>query len=303
MSIEKIKDFFADERRLWGTVAATVCVVVLFCVAMCRRDASEVDVVPEDVQVTDTLALNILCTPTLESLPLYHALECGLCDSVGLSLVIRTEESQFDVDSIIRRTKRIDGAVLDRYRLEHYRKTKRSLNVSEEIPLAGIWSLVTAGQLRIREASKLKKRTIAFARYATSSTCFERSMAGSGLKPSALYHAQINDFSLRQHMLDEAQIDASVLPDPYATRAKLNGHRVIWKSDSVSSFVFCMRNKALKVERKRQQLSQLKQAYNLAVKDLNKNGVHAADSALIKAYGLPAEVIDSLRIPRYAPAR
>lgn len=296
---EKIKAFFADRRRVMVAAAAALACAALLCVTMCRQDAPEADIVPEDAQVTDTLALNILCTPTLESLPLYHALESGLCDSLDLALAIRTMESQFDVDSIIRRTKRIDGAVLDTYRLEHYRKTKRPLMVSEEIPLVGVWSLVTAGQLRIRETSKLKKRTVAFARYATSSNCFERSMAGSGLKTTALYHAQINDYTLRLQMLDEAQIDASVLPEPYATRARLNGHRVIWTADSVKSMVFCMRNKAMKVERKRNQLDLLKRAYNIAAKDLNAHGVHAADSALIKVYGLSESVIDTLSLPKY----
>lgn len=296
---EKIKVFLADRRRIGGAVAAALAVIGLLCVAMCRHDSPETEVLPEDAQVTDTLALNIICTPTLESLPLYHAIESGLCDSLNLALVIRTEESQFDVDSIIRRTKRIDGAVLDTYRLEHYRKTKCPLKVTEEIPLIGKWSLVTAGPLRIRETSKLKKRTVAFARFSTSYNCFERSLVGTGLKASSLYHAQINDYSLRLHMLDEAQIEASVLPEPYVTRACLNGHRVVWTADSVSSMVLCMRSKAMQVDRKRSQLKQLKQVYNLAVKDLNAHGVHAADSALIKNYGLSAAAIDTLCLPRY----
>lgn len=275
-----------------------LCLGVLGYCAFHSDDEAET-VVPEDVAVTDTLALNIICQPTLECLPFYHAVESGLCDSLGLPLIIRTETSQFDIDSIIRRTKRLDGAVLDTYRLQQYRNIKRSLPVTEEFALNGIWRLVVSHPLRVKDVAQLKKRTVASARYSTSSHSLEKAVAAGGLKWPQLYHAQINDYVTLRNMLDGVQVEAAILPEPYAAEAVSAGHRVLWSSDSVSSLVFCMRNKALKEERKQEQVRLLKGVYNLAVKDLNANGVHAADSALIKAYGLPREVIDSLKLPRY----
>lgn len=301
--IEKYKDKLSDTFQRYPVLstAAVVAIIGLLVFVMKPQGAehSEGPKEENDVQVADTLALNIICTPTLESLPLYHALESGLCDSMNLAMGIKTETSQFDVDSIMRKTKRIDGAVLDVNRLKHYRETRRALPVTESITLCGRWQLVTAAPLRIREAKQLKKRVVASARYATSSTLLADILRGVGLNNADVYHAQINDFSLRAGMLDDAQIDASMLPEPYATLAVSQGHRSISSNDSVRSMVLCFRTPILKDKRKQKQIEVLKQVYNLAVKDLNANGPHAADSALIKDYHLPQALIDTLRLPKY----
>ena len=294
---EKIQNLFHRYPAL--TAAGLTLFIGLALFFVMHHGKEEEEVVPEDIVVNDTLALNIICMPTLESLPLYHALEAGWCDSVGLQLGIHTELSQFDVDSIMRRTKRIDGAVFDNHRLEHYRSAHKTMKVTECIPLQGKWALVTSGKLRIREVSKLKKRVVASSRFSTSSHLLENSLRGSGLKITDLYHAQINDFSLRSLMLDESQVDASLLPEPYASAALLRGHRVVWRNDSVASQILCFRNKAFANKRKEVQIKLLRRAYGLAVRDLNAHGIHAADSALMKAYGLSSETIDTLSLPHY----
>lgn len=301
--IEKYKDKLSETFQHYPAMstAAIVAFVALLVFLLTPHNSPQTEVakVDDDVQVADTLALNIICMPTLESLPLYHAAESGICDSLNLALGIKTEMAQFDVDSIMRRTQRVDGAVFDVNRLKHYRDTHKALPVTESIRLDGGWQLVTAAPLRIREAKQLKKRIVATARYATSSSLLSNILRGAGINYSDAYHAQINDLSLRTSMLDDAQIDASVLPEPYATLAVSRGHRSIWRSDSVSTLVLCFRNQVLKDKRKQKQIETLRQAYNLAVKDLNAHGTHAADSALIKDYQLPQTVIDTLRLPKY----
>lgn len=294
---EKLSDLFRRYPLLIS--AGIVAVVALIVFVATRHEAPKDEPVPEDVRIADTLALNILCLPTLECLPLYHALESGLCDSVGLSLEIHTEVAQFDIDSIMRRTRRIDGAVFDDYRLQYYRNAKRPLRITECMPLDGRWGLITSGKLRLREIAKLKKRIAASARYATSSNLLDAALKSGGLKTDQLYHAQINDFGIRTTMLDEAQVEIAMLPEPYVTIARQQGHRVVWSNDSVRSLVLAFRDKALKDKRKEQQVKALKKAYNLAVIQLNREGAHAADSALIKSYGLAPATIDSLRLPRY----
>lgn len=296
-STSDMKDSLKDIFHRYPIQVAFVAVVILGLLlhfTFSRRDTAEV-VVPEDAQVSDTLALNILCSPTWESLPLYHAVESGLCDSLHLSLVIHTATSQFDIDSIMRRTRRIDGAVLDEYRLQHYKTTKKPLPVQEVLTLQGSWRILSSAKLRIREISKLKKRPVATARFATSSHLLEEKLRVTGLKPTDLYHAQINDYQTRLEMLDGAQVDACILPEPYATLARLKGHRVLAANDTVQSLKLCFRSKVLKNKHKQAQIELLKQVYSASLKDLRRHGVHAADSALIKAYNLPQATLDSLR--------
>ncbi len=332
-----IVQFLMRYRMIAGLVVLLIAGLALWLST--RPDDSLADVVPEDASVADTLALNIILTPTLDCLPLYHAVMSGMADSMKLALNIRTETSQFDVDSIMRRTRRFDGAVFDDQRLARYQKvegkasmpdanrssaksveksnaTKRGSKkvgtkvaprafhpmpaLTEVIRLQSLWRLLTSSTVRIREVKKLQKRTVAISRFSASSACMGEALAGAGLKETDVYQAQINDFGIRTDMLTEAQVDAALLPEPYATCAMLRGHRVVWSApDSISRSALCFRSEVLKNPRKLQQADLLKKVYARAAADLNRRGTHAADSALIKVYHLPSQVIDTLRLPAY----
>ena len=172
--------------------------------------------------------------------------------------------------------------------------------LTEAIRLENTWRMVTSVTLRIREVAKMRKRTVAIARFSASSECLKQALKSAGLKESDVYQAQINDIVLRQRMLDESQVDAALLPEPYATLASVGfGHRLVWTADTVSRAALCFRADVLKKPRKQQQLKLLKEAYRRAAADLNRRGTHAADSALINRYDLPDEILDTLRLPKY----
>lgn len=300
-----LKDRFSDTFQRYPVLTTLVIVAILggLIYAFTRHhNSGEAEVaVEEDVHVDDSLALNIMCIPTLESLPFYHALESGMCDSLHLPLGIVTQYSQMDIDSIMRRTKTIDGAVMDTYRLAYYSKTNRAIPVRESIKLYGSWRLVTSNAQRVKDVDKLKKHIIAASRFDTSSTLLEKILGGKKLGLSDIYLAQINDFAIRANMLDENQVDASILPEPYASLAVSRGHRAVWSDPLMQTMALCFRTKVMDDKRKQEQIELLRRVYNMAVLDLNSRGTHAADSALIKTYRLPKEVIDTLRLPAYRP--
>lgn len=296
-----LKNKLQELSPLQKTALAVVALVAIFgCIFLLRPNAvDQKHSAAEAAHRADSLALCITCTPTLESLPFYHALESGLCDTLGLTLVIDTEWSQFDVDSVFRHNSLCDGAILDAYRQEYYQKAKRPLDAVEQYRLVGRWGLATSGQTRLNSVSVLKKHTVASARCATSYHCLEKSLGGSGLKMAQLYHAQINDYMVRLGMLENAQIEAALLPEPFFSLALHRGHRNVWAADSVTSLAFCVKRSALKEEHTKQQLRQLAEAYNLAADDLNAHGAKAASATFAKLYALPLEVIDRVPLPHY----
>lgn len=298
---ERLSRLFQRYPVLTSLVIVVVLAGLIFLLMHRHQESVADEEVVTDVQVEDSLALNIMCTPTLDCLPLYHAVESGLCDSLHLALGITTEASQFDIDSLLRRTKTIDGAVLDSYRMAYYAKSKKALQVTEAFKLCGAWQLIVCEKLRIKDVDGLKKRTLATARFSTSSFFLEKILNGKKLSFNDIYLAQINDFGIRTNMLDENQVDAVLVPEPYATLAITRGHRSLWSERETHTHSLCFRNEVYKDKRKADQIELLRKVYNASVLDLNSHGTHAADSALIKAYKLPKEVIDTLRLPEYRP--
>lgn len=268
--------------------------------AYCRYKARPVEAPAAKQEVkADSLCLNVICSPTLESLPLYYAVESGITKRLGLPLAITTEKSQLAIDSLFRTAKLCDAAVLDSYRLEHYRQQKCPLQAEELFRLDGRWGLASSSQLRIREKSQMKKRIVADARFSTSAHCLETSLHGTDVKVSQLYVAQINDYEIRLSMLENAEVEASLLPEPFFAQALARGHRNLWVGDSITSLVFCERKGLEKNEIKKKQIELLLQAYNTAVEELNAGGPQKARATLVKYYALSPEIIAKLHLPHY----
>lgn len=296
--MNSLSQVFGRYTRL---IVALVVAAALACgVFVYRRHnaPAEAPAVKQEVKA-DSLTLNVICSPTLESLPLYYAVESGLAEQMNLPLALRTETSQLVIDSLFRTAKLCDVAVLDSYRIEHYKTQKCPLDAVELFRLDGRWGLATSSQLRIREKSQMKKRIVADARYSTSAHCLETSLHGTDVKLASLYVAQINDYGLRLNMLENAEVDASLLPEPYFSLALERGHRNLWVGDSISSLVLCERKDLEKDELKKQQIDLLKKVYNTAVNDLNAGGAQKAKATLEKFYALPPEVVAKLRLPHY----
>lgn len=257
----------------------------------------------------DTASLRIACVPTLDCLPLYYAVESGICDSLQLPLCIKTYQAQLDADTALM-GKTVDAAFIDVVRLVHYRSTNRMKNVAKFLPTDGRWQLVADRQLRIGSLGKLKGRTVAVARHAISERWLQQIEDSLRWSVDDIFTPQINSYRVRFRMLENRQIDAAILPEPFATRAIVQGQRSL---AAISSSRFeagiYVKHTALTHRRKRAQLDLLKQAYAVAVRHLNAHSAGTlrtphrrlpeVDSVLVRRYQLPPSVLDTLRLPHY----
>lgn len=251
----------------------------------------------------DSLSLRIACLPTMDCLPFYYAVESGLCDSLELPLYIRTFQSQFDADTALMGNV-FDGGVTDVHRYRHHREKGLLQPCVALIPTDGRWQLVVNGVLRLKKTEQLKGRTLAAARHSVSDRISSHLKDSLRLGSDDIYQPQINSYRLRYQMLDNAQVDAAVLPEPWGTLAAVSGHRVLSSFSSRKySVAFYVKKSSLSHARKARQVARLKEVYNLSVKALNTAPSSALDSVLIKTYRLPENVVDTLRLPYFQPVK
>lgn len=247
----------------------------------------------------DTLSLRIACLPTLDCLPFHYAVQSGLCDSLNLPLYIKTYQAQFDADTALLGNS-FDGGVTDAARYAMYQRKGRMKAYTALIPTDGVWKLMVNGALRVKTVEKLKGRTVATARFSVSDAMVAHLKDSLRFQTDDLFQPQINHYRLRREMLDNGQVDAAILPEPFATWASLQGGRPLYTVSSRKHGVaLYVKNSALTHERKAKQLELLKKVYNLSVEALNQHPTAALDSVLLKTYKLPQTVVDTLRLPRY----
>lgn len=165
-------------------------------------------------------------------------------------------DSQLDADTALLGG-HVLGGTTSRSRLALYQRQGKARDLEIVCPIEETWSLVICGRLRARKVKDLKGLTVATAREDASSVLCDLMAREAGLQPEDLLHPQINDLGVRMQMLTNGQIDAAMLPEPYASQTRRIGHRIAKTLTDTTQTILVVRRGA--TSEQREQLRQLLQ--------------------------------------------
>ena len=205
-----------------------------------------------------------------------------------------------DCDTAIER-KRVEGAVTDLIRAHHIEKRGTALTYPISTNL--YWQFITNKRSRISELKQLSDKMVAMTRY--SATDYLATLAIDSGKPKYdVYKVQINDLNIRLRMLLNNEMDAMLLPEPQATKARLEQHVKLFDSrdKNLQLGVVAFRKKILSEPRRKDQLAKFIKAYNIAVDSINRRGVQHYASIITKYTGADAKTISNLPKLKYEHA-
>ncbi len=249
----------------------------------------------------DKASLKVGVMPTLDCLPLYVAQEENLFDTLGVTVHLRYYTAQMDCDTALQRG-RVEGSITDLVRAS--RMSKQGTALTYPIATDTYWQLITNRKARISELKQLSDKMIAMTRY--SATDYLSDVAIDSAKPKFdVYRVQINDVKIRLKMLLNNEMDAVLLTEPQATKARKEGHPVLMDSrdKNVHLGAFAFREKALAEPRRKEQLRLFLKAYDMAVDSINKNGVVRYADLMKKYCDADAEVVKALPKLRFSHAK
>lgn len=174
--------------------------------------------------VPDTGALVLGITPTMASLPYLYADARGLYDSLGVKVRVVLFESQADLDTALTAGS-VDMALSD--------VVRTALNATTSSPLLLLssescgWGLVSSGKVRLTKVRQLSDRLVGIERFSTSDRLLDYALANSKMKKDAPFRPQVGKLPLRSSMLNEGQLEAAVLPEPWLSAAQGKGHKLL----------------------------------------------------------------------------
>ncbi len=267
--------------------------LILATLAACTQKASEIS--PEEQAARDRLALQVAVMPTTDCLPLYLAAECGIADSLGLEMRLRTYMAQMDVDTALQKG-RVTVA---------YSDLIRALRLVDKTPLKAIMkgetsmSLVAVKGNRVNKIHQMKERMVAISRLSTSDYWCDQMLDSAFMLKEDLYRPQVHDIQLRTEMLRTNLVDAAILPEPYTQWMKLEGNPIVYTSPQKGPHfpAWVVLKDSTLDQRKEAQVRLLMEAYDIAAKQI-KAGKHATllKHILQHRYELPAASVDSMEI-------
>ena len=245
----------------------------------------------------DRAALKVAVLPTMDCLPVFLAYEDSIFATQGVDVHLRRYTAQMDCDTALER-KRVEGSVTDLMRAAYMQKRGTLLTYPVSTNL--YWQLISNKRARISDLKQLSDKMIAMTRH--SATDYLADLAIDSGKPKFdVYRVQINDLNIRLRMLLNNEMDALLLPEPQATKARMEQHKVLMDSrdKNLQLGVFAFRKKALDDSRRKDQLDHFVKAYNIAVDSINKYGVKHYARIINKYTGADEKTISSLPKLKY----
>ena len=243
---------------------------VLLLFASCGRKQTKQDMdTPIDEEIHDNM--NIGVTPTIDCLPLYVAYDRGWFGEEGLTVDMMPFMSHLEIDeALLGRT--LDGAFNDLFRTEYLAK-HRGMAMCYVTSTELSWRLVANKNTRLTRLEQLGDKMVAMTRFSATDHLTEEAL--KGVKTNAMvFRAQINDIGVRYGMIDNNLMDTGWLPEPYATQAIQNGHKIL-KTPKVNDKFGVLTFRAAYAERQenKTKIEALEKVYDKACDSINRKGL------------------------------
>ena len=200
----------------------------------------------------DSAALKIAVLPTMECLPIVVAKELRLFDTLNVDVRLR----KYNAISECRKALK-DGIV-------------------EGADTNMTFRLLTAKKARLSRISQLSDKMIAADRDGISKRMAEAAIDSMLRKKQHIFIVQVEDLNVRYDMLQNGNVDAAILPEPYATRAIKIGAKEIslkpYYKDTVKATGVVFREEVMKHPDRQKQRALFDKALKAAKDSISRYG-------------------------------
>lgn len=178
----------------------------------------------ERLRKEDSAALKIGVLPTEDCLPILLAKELRLFDTLGIDVRLRKYHALSECRHALTR-KLVEGAAIDSVLM-------KVINADSAIVYSALntdlsWKFLTAKKARLTRLSQLTDKLIAADSHGMSHTLAEQAIDSLLKKQQMVFIVQVEDPAVRLSMLNTGNIDAALMPEPYASKAIKQGARWI----------------------------------------------------------------------------
>ena len=241
----------------------------------------------------DSAALKIAVMPTLDCLPLYVAEYYQLFDSLRGGVRLKHYMAQMDCDTALERG-RVEGTISDLVRTKCMEK--RGVKLRYVAATNAQWVLVTNRNARIHQLKQLDDKMVSMTRFSATDLLTDRVIDSVKLDKDRVFKVQVNDLSVRLQMLQNNEMDAMWMPEPYATVARQLKHGVIYDSgkQDMQLGVLVFQEKELGHKERSEQLKLFVKAYDQACDSINKYGVRRYRDLIVKYCKVKQQIADSV---------
>lgn len=258
------------------------------------KKSAETDSRQEELQ---SLSLGVM--PTMDALPFIVAQKQGIYDSLGLVLTLLRFNSANDRDAAFQ-SKQVDGTVTDYPSAAVMQSRHTGLGIV--MKNNGYFCFIVSKESKINNRKQLRERNIAVSRNTVVEYATDQLLTKAEIAYNEVNRPEIGQIPLRLQMLQYGQIDASFLPDPFASMAMNSGHKSLISTRELDINFTCTAFSHEALKQKRAEIGLLIKGYNIGVEYLRTHPLNDWKQILIEEIGVPEKLTGLIVLPPYEPA-
>lgn len=223
----------------------------------------------DSIRRSDSLALKIAVLPTDDCLPLRVAEKLNLFEAQNVDVRLKSVGSMADCREALEVGK-VEGAAIDELLMQQLNSKETWLKSAMQTKLD--LQFVTSKKSRITRLDQLNDKVIAADRHGESRRMAERAIDSLGGSKQMSFIVQVEDVKVRYDMLFTGNVDAAVLPEPFASMAVKAGAKKIGNVAQQNKGCIAFSTRALADRRRQQQYDAFMKAVKIANDSITKYG-------------------------------
>ena len=223
----------------------------------------------EALRKADSAALKIGVMPTADCLPILVAKELRLFDTLGVDVRLRRYHALSECRKALE-GKLVEGAAIDSTLMKVLQD--KGLKIDGVMATDLTWKFLTAKKARITRLGQLNDKFVAADSHGESLVLAQNATDSLNRKKPSTFIVQVEDPAVRLNMLTTGNVDAALMPEPYATIAMIRGAHWIKEVKSPSRGVLVVRNAPMKDKTRKEQLKLFMKAVAVAKDSIKRYG-------------------------------
>jgi len=268
------------------------CLILLLGLGLVGCSQKQAALVP-----VKTITIGVM--PDVESVPFLIAEKNGYFAKQGVAVKIVHFNAAKDRDSALQ-SGQLDGVITDVLAVVFANEGGINLKICAKND--GNVELMAGKNSGINSINDLRGKSIGLSTNTIMEYTADQMLAASGVKAAEVKKVAIPQLPTRLEMLQGGKVEAAILPEPLAGLAVKNGARVLASTDALGTKAGAIAFTGKSLQESPAEIKAVFRAYNDAVTYLAQEPSASYVDFIIEAQGFPAEVKDSLQLPKYSQA-
>ncbi len=261
-----------------------LCIVSVIIVMMAIAGCSKED---------DTLTIGLM--PSEDAIPFVIAQDKGYLNKDNVTLEFY--KSAKDRDAALQ-AGALDGIICDQIAIGLYQNADVDMRIVSETT-CNFYFVASAGS-GVTKLNELAGKSIAISENTVIDYTVDRLLESVDIQPSDVTKTAISAIPNRVEMLSSNQVDAAVLPEPFASLAIANGGVLLGKAADIGLKPTVIAFKADVLENKKESVESLLDAYNQGVDYANTTPISDYETLVIDTIGFPESMAGDIHLPTFS---